>query len=229
MADHLFIANICFMAKKEPEIIKLNPEKVEKLEKEIISGHISSETQTILINIIKWAIWINRVLELKALSMKKFKRMIFGSKTEKDPKKKKDQDKNDDPPASGNSSNENSPTMKKPKKNGNGRVAGANYTSDKEIIHTHSSLRAGDSCPDCQRGTLYDYRPTIIITFEGNSPISTVKNIVRRLRCSACGTLFTPEIAEKLRSQKYDESVAVSLALMRYGFGMPFKRLESYQ
>ncbi len=211
------------MKENEPEKVKLNPSKVDQLEKQIKSGQLSSETQDTLIKILKWAVWVNRVLELKNLSMKRFKRMIFGSKTEKGPKKKK---KDDD----GNSDVSGPSKPPKPKKKKtNGRTPGANYCSNGEVIHEHQDLNAGDQCPECDKGTLYHYAPTILVTFEGHQPVTSKKHTIKRLRCSACGGLFTPHIAEELRKKKYDESVKAALALMRYGLGMPFHRLEDFQ
>ncbi|MCK5883838.1 MAG: transposase, partial [Bacteriovoracaceae bacterium] len=156
--------------------------------------------------------------------MKRFKRMIFGSKTEKT-KKDKNNDDDDKPSDAGNS-----PKNKKAKKkNGNGRTSSAKYSVASDVDHKHESLSSGDSCPECNKGHLYNLSPSIIITFQGNQPITSKKNSVERLRCSGCGYVFTASAAEELRKNQYNESVSTALALMRYGMGLPSKRLEEFQ
>jgi transposase len=215
--------------KNDPEKIELNQNKVDDLENEILSGNISKNTQDLLIKIINWAVWVNNVLELKSLSMKRFKRMIFGSKTEKVKKEKPDKKDNDKGDGSSSGNGNNPPPKKKTKKTGNGKTTATNYNSSNTEFHAHETLSPGDTCPACGKSKLYKYAPSVLVTFNGNQPITTTKHEVQRLRCNGCGELFTPEISKKLKEGRYDKSVATTLALMRYGMGMASYRLEGFQ
>ena len=52
---------------------------------------------------------------------------------------------------------------------------------------------------------------------------------MERLRCDTCGEVFTAPTPPEAGTQKYDPSVGVMVALLRYGSGMPFYRLERLQ
>ena len=67
------------------------------------------------------------------------------------------------------------------------------------------------------------------MTFKGQAPVSGTKHECQRLRCSACGKIFSPAILVHLQEHKWDQTVAVSLAIMHYWMGLPFYRLERFQ
>jgi hypothetical protein len=50
-----------------------------------------------------------------------------------------------------------------------------------------------------------------------------------RLRCNACGEVFTAHEPETAGSAKYHETAVAMIALQKYGTGVPFKRLERLQ
>jgi hypothetical protein len=47
-----------------------------------------------------------------------------------------------------------------------------------------------------------------------------------RLRCNACGQIFTAEEPANAGAEKYDATAIAMIALLKYGTGVPFKRLE---
>jgi transposase len=49
------------------------------------------------------------------------------------------------------------------------------------------------------------------------------------LRCNLCGKVFTAEAPEGVGEQKYDATAASMIALLRYGSGFPWNRLEGLQ
>lgn len=49
------------------------------------------------------------------------------------------------------------------------------------------------------------------------------------LRCGACGAVFTAEAPEGASRQKYDASAGSAVAVLKYGHGFPFYRLEQLQ
>jgi hypothetical protein len=52
---------------------------------------------------------------------------------------------------------------------------------------------------------------------------------LERLRCAICGVVFTTPAPPEAGTSKYDESVGVVVALMRFGSGMPMYRLAQLQ
>jgi transposase len=52
---------------------------------------------------------------------------------------------------------------------------------------------------------------------------------LERLRCGACGQVFTAQEPEGVGQDKYDESAAAMIAQLKYGSGTPFHRLEQLE
>jgi transposase len=52
---------------------------------------------------------------------------------------------------------------------------------------------------------------------------------LERLRCHLCGTVYTAAAPEGVSQKKYDETAASMIALLRYGSGFPWNRLEGLQ
>jgi hypothetical protein len=50
-----------------------------------------------------------------------------------------------------------------------------------------------------------------------------------RLRCNLCGEVFTAQEPEGIGPEKYDATTAAMIALLKYGSGMPFYRLEKLE
>jgi len=52
---------------------------------------------------------------------------------------------------------------------------------------------------------------------------------LQKLRCHLCGKVFTAEPPEGVGSEKYDAAAASMIALLKYGSGLPFNRLQGLQ
>ena len=52
---------------------------------------------------------------------------------------------------------------------------------------------------------------------------------LENLRCNLCGEVFTAQTPAGVGPEKYDATAASMLALLKYGGGLPFYRLESLQ
>jgi transposase len=63
----------------------------------------------------------------------------------------------------------------------------------------------------------------------GHAPLEATVFEMERLRCNACGEVFTAEEPETAGADKYDETAVAIIALLKYGTGVPFKRLERLQ
>ena len=114
---------------------------------------------------------------------------------------------------------------------GHGRHGAAAYRGARKVPVPHGSLKAGDPCPDGQcGGKVYLQRdPGMLVRVQGQAPIAATVYELERLRCHLCGTVYTAAAPEGVSEKKYDETAASMIALLRYGSGFPWNRLEGLQ
>ena len=118
----------------------------------------------------------------------------------------------------------------KPKRKGHGRVAAADYLAAEHILVPHESLQHGDPCPRCERGKVNALKqPAPILRIVGQPPLGATCWDCARLRCNTCGHLYTARAPEEAQGEKYDETAVSMIAIVHYGAGMPFHRLDHLQ
>ncbi|MEA1923249.1 MAG: IS66 family transposase [Pseudomonadota bacterium] len=153
----------------------------------------------------------------KSASVQRLLRMLFGKTTEKL-----------DKIAGVKESRE--PKPQKEKKKGNGRKAAAEYTAAEKVNVSHPSIKSGDNCPECLKGKVYEQKiPRLIVRITGNAPLSGIVYQLQRLRCNLCGEIFTATAPDGVGEEKYDANAKAVIALLKYGSGMPFYRIEKLQ
>jgi len=184
-----------------------------------------------LIKAMAESIWrIRHVLQEKDASIGRLVRMIFGAKTEsaKNVLKKMDKEKES---CSGKSefSDPSSPKGAKKKKKGHGRNGRESYPGAEKKRIAHPEFSPGTLCPECLKGKLYHTEPGVLIRFVGTAPINGTLYELEKYRCNLCGEIFTAKEPEEAGDKKYDETVAPTIALLKYGNGFPFYRLEQLQ
>jgi transposase len=120
-----------------------------------------------------------------------------------------------------------SPADKTP---GHGRNGSSSYTGAKRVAVPHPELHAGDACPGCEKGQLYPQKePRTLVRIVGQAPLAATVYELDRLRCNLCGEVFTAQEPEGVGPEKYEETTAAMSALLKYGSGMPFYRLEKLE
>jgi len=87
----------------------------------------------------------------------------------------------------------------------------------------------GERCPACGRGSLYRLPPGVEMRLDGNALLSAVRYELEKLRCSACGQIFTAAMPAAAGTEKYTARARAVLALARYYLGLPWHRLEGFQ
>jgi transposase len=113
---------------------------------------------------------------------------------------------------------------------GHGRNGATMYAGAKKVPVPHSTLHAGDACPGCEKGKVYAQKePRTLVRIAGQAPLAATVYKLDRLRCNLCGEVFTAEEPEGVGPEKYDETTAAMIALLKYGSGMPFYRLEKLE
>jgi transposase len=116
----------------------------------------------------------------------------------------------------------------KGKKKGHGRIPAEAYTGAEKVKVPLGSLSAGDRCPHCQ-GKLQQKKPRRLVRIRGCAPLAATLYEQERLRCNSCGELFTASAPEGVGEEKFDETAASMVALLRYGNGFPMNRIAGLQ
>jgi transposase len=109
---------------------------------------------------------------------------------------------------------------------GHGRHGAAAFAGANRVSIAHATLHSGDRCPECGKGKVYRQKePATLVRFVGQAPLEATVFEMERLRCNACGQIFTAEEPETASADKYEETAVAMIALLKYGTGTPFTRL----
>jgi hypothetical protein len=76
---------------------------------------------------------------------------------------------------------------------------------------------------------LYRLPPGVEMRLDGNALLSAVRYELEKLRCSACGQIFTASVPAAAGTGKYTARARAVLVLARYYLGLPWHRLEGFQ
>lgn len=113
---------------------------------------------------------------------------------------------------------------------GHGRNAAETFSSARKVDIAHQKLKHGDRCPECRKGNVYGQKePKVLVRVVGQAPLAATVYSLERLRCGACGQVFTAQEPEGVGPEKYDETASAMIAQLKYGSGMPFRRLEQLE
>ncbi len=110
---------------------------------------------------------------------------------------------------------------------GHGRNGAEAFGGAQKINIAHQTLKHGGRCPECGKGNVYGQKePKVLVRIVGQAPLAADVYSLERLRCGACGQVFTAQEPEGVGPEKYDETAAAMIAQLKYGSGVPFYRLE---
>jgi transposase len=112
---------------------------------------------------------------------------------------------------------------------GHGRNGAAAYRGAEQVAVAHPTLHAGDECPACGEGTVYEKTPGVLVRITGQPPLAATVYRLQKLRCHLCGQVFTADAPEGTGQAKYDATAGSMIGLLKYGSGLPFNRLEGLQ
>src|SRR5712691_1409341 len=112
---------------------------------------------------------------------------------------------------------------------GYGRLGAEAYEGAERVECRHADLRVGEVCPVCGQGRLYALPAGVEMRIDGNALLSAIRYEVEKLRCSACGEVFTATLPVEAGTEKYSPRARAVLAVGRYYLGLPLYRLEGYQ
>jgi transposase len=176
--------------------------------------------------------YVANLLDQKGTTVASLRQLLFGATTEKTRDVLAQAGVVD--AASGDESRGDEPTSATDQPgrcaHGHGRHGVDAYTGARRIDVPHAQLHHGDRCPHCATGKLYVQRePGLLIRFLGQAPIAATVYALEKLRCNLCGDLFTAEPPPGVGADKYDATAGAMIAVLKYGTGMPFHRLDRLQ
>jgi len=202
-----------------PKRIDLTPQQLDALLKRVKAGTLQDGDYEIIKGMAETLSFLSQALDHKNTSIKRLLKMIFGDSTEKTAKVLKRNK------AGGKKSGK-----KKKKHKGHGKNGAASYHGAEKIKVAHESLKPKDPCPDCHQGKLYELAdPGIIVRVTGNAPLSGTVYELQKLRCNLCQQIFTASAPDNIGDEKYDAASGAMIALLKYGSGLPFNRLDQLQ
>lgn len=134
--------------------------------------------------------------------------------------------KREEPAAAGGTNPEANAT----KKPGHGRHGAEAFDGARKVPVAHQNLKHGERCPDCGKGNVYGQKePKLLVRIIGQAPLAATVYSLERLRCGACGQVFTAQEPAGVGPEKYDETAGAMIAQLKYGSGVPFYRLEKLE
>jgi transposase len=225
-----------------PEIIEVDPTQLEDVLRRVEEA-LDEKDATLIRQVFVSYVYVTDLVEDKKTSIRRLRELLFGKRTEKTAAVVgRPTDKPEATPPNGAAADTVSATGEPvggeekeadtdaaPAPPGHGRNGADAYAGATRIEVPHPSLSAGDPCPACKDGTVYEKAPGVLVRITGQPPLGATIYELQKLRCHLCGQVFTaPEPAEA-GERKYDAPAGSMIALLKYGSGLPFNRLEGLQ
>lgn len=229
------------MSGTTPQIVAVDRSQIDDLLRRA-EQQLDAKDFQLLRTVIEAYAFVVRLLEDKKTSLGRLRKLLFGAATEKTAaivgrSEATAAEQAVSPPADANSADANaadaaqptSPDAPAPRK-GHGRRGAEDFPGAARIVVSHPSLQAGDACPECATGTVYNVaQPGVLLRFVGQPPIQATVYELAKLRCGLCGKVFTAPAPADVGEEKYDATVASMIGVLKYGSGMPFNRLDRLQ
>ena len=225
------------ITRKRPEIMEMDFAKLDALLDRAEGTLTKEDYQTIRVVFESYA-YLTQVIDQKSTTISRLRKLLFGASTEKTAavlgREASSAEADSDTPPSSDSQAETTAAASSPRKSGpkkgHGRNGADDYPGADRVPVSHASLQAGDSCPECPRGTVYKIsQPGVLLRFVGQPPVRASVYELEKLRCGSCGTVFTADPPADVGTDKYDATVASMIAVLKYGKGFPFNRIEGLQ
>ena len=115
-------------------------------------------------------------------------------------------------------------TRKSPKNNG-GRRPRSDFKNANIVRLPNTTYQVGQHCPCGCGGRLYKYnRDAHFRHFVGQAPIQVTLYELEQLRSNVCESVFPASLPEGVGPSPYDATAISTIALNKYGVGLPFYR-----
>jgi transposase len=223
-----------------PEIIEVDNTRLDEVVRRAEQA-LDEKDATLIRRVFESYLYVSDLVEDKNTSIRRLRQLFFGKRTEKTAAvvgHKTEQSEAAAPrgvaPESGSAASEpdtNTPmeTETAPACQGHGRNGADAYRGAARMEVPHPSLSAGDPCPACGQGTVYQKAPGVLVRIIGQPPLTATIYELQKLRCHLCGQVFTAPAPAEAGERKYDATAGSMIGLLKYGSGLPFNRLEGLQ
>ena len=195
---------------------------------------LTEEEHATLLAAVETLAFLTQELEAKGATLERLRKMLFGARTEKTSDVLGEEPVGEGAGAPADAAGDgvavSETTSPKPKRPGHGRNGTAAYRGATRITVPHATLHGGDKCPTCLDGKVYPLaHPLVLVRVRGMAPLQATLYECGQLRCNLCGEVFTAEAPAGIGNEKYDETAAAMIGLLRYGAGLPFNRIEKLE
>jgi transposase len=226
----------CRRMRNAPEIIDVDSTHLEEVLRRVEQA-LDQKDAALIRAVFQSYAYVADLVEDKNTSIRRLRQLFFGARTEKT--KAVVGRKPETTPSHGavvkTQETAREPEPDAPAENptpagkGHGRNGANAYRGAEQIAVAHPYLAAGDPCPACGEGVVYEKAPGVLVRITGQPPLAATIYQLQKLRCHLCGQVFTATAPEQAGGQKYDASAGSMIGLLKYGSGLPFNRLEGLQ
>ena len=216
--------------------LELSMEQLQKLVEQARTEPLSEEEYRQLKAAIETLGYLTQLVEDKDTTIQRLRQILFGASTEKTTKVFPSQVGS--PQAEAGAAAAETSTQEggdgaqgaTAARKGHGRNGAKAYGGGQKVQVSHPHLKPRDRCPGCQKGKLYELKtPGVLVRVTGQAPLAATVIELQKLRCNLCGEVYTADAPEGVGTEKYDERAGSMVALLKYGSGLPFHRLEKLQ
>jgi transposase len=216
------------MMSKQPAVVELDMDDLEEILRRAEARQFLDEDYETVGTLARSYVHLVGLLKDKNTSIARLRQMIFGASTEKTAAVVGEVAKGAASSVDAKAAAGQGPA--KPRAKGHGRNGAEDYSGAERIEVSHETLKPGDDCPECLKGTVYETtRPGVLVRITGQSPLEAKLYALEKLRCNLCGTVFTAEPPAGVGTERYDATAGAMIALLKYGTGLPFSRMERTQ
>lgn len=222
------------MKRAKQEIVALNEDRIEALLLRAERALNEEDYQTVKAVFESYS-YLTELVDDKRTTIARLRKILFGARTERTRAVLKDGAAGETASSASDQDDDATPSATEKEERagprpGHGRHGAADYAGAARIRVDHAALKTGDPCPECHKGKVYEVaRPGVLIRITGTAPVQAKVYELQKLRCNLCGRVFTAAAPEGIGSAKYDATAASMIALLKYGSGLPFNRLERLQ
>ena len=220
--------------------LELNQQELENILERALTSPLAKEDYDKLHAVLQTLAYMTQLLENKNISLQRFRQMMFGASTEKTSQvlQAAASQSQSSPTSSTTQEQSNgvrpeessSEPLEEERSPGHGRNGAQAYAGAEKIKVGHATLKSGDRCPKCRKGKVYAMAtPGVLVRLVGQAPLAATVYELEKLRCNLCGEVFTAEAPTRAGPDKYDATAASMIALLKYGSGLPFYRLQGLQ
>ncbi len=218
------------MAQTIPHI-ELHMDDLERLAERARQAPLSDDDYATLKAALHTLGYVAQLVEDKSVTIARLRQMLFGASTEKTRDVLDRAGGPADPPTGATpAAGEHEATGRERPAAGHGRQKADAYAGATRVEVAHPRLHHGDRCTGCTKGKIYVLRdPGVLVRLIGQAPLAATVYQLEKLRCNLCGEVFTADPPPGVGPEKYDATSMSMVALLKYGVGVPFHRLERLQ